>query len=180
LELGGYNQVNFAATPFALGFDGQTDEIVCVDGFSQAQIAGDDLAAVFQQQAQFLPAEHNLDTVLLNGHTPKESTEDVTKVIRGERGQARRKFLGSDDQVSSTGWTLIFCAEPVEYVCVGFQERDKLFDDATFKFMRRHSGRTIALARGVLDGKLRDIVTITPTSLDGERWCETVACSIFD
>jgi hypothetical protein len=174
------NQMNFTATPFALRFDRQTDEIVCVDWFSHAQIAGNDLAAVFQHQAQFLPAEQDLNTVLLDDDTPKKSTEEVPKVVRGKRGQARGEFLGGGDQVSTNGWTLIFCAEPVEYLCIGFQENEKPFNDPAFDFVCRHSGRTIALARRVFDRKLRDVVTITPASLDCERRCEAIPRGILD
>jgi hypothetical protein len=89
-------------------------------------------------------------------------------------------FLGNGNQISTNGWTLIFCAEPVEYLCVGFQEGEKLFADSAFEFIRRYSVRTSALARRVFDGKLRDVITIVSPPPDRERRCEAIARRVFD
>jgi hypothetical protein len=99
--------MNFAATPFPPRFDGETNQICWIDRCSPAQeIISGALATVLEQLTQFLPADHDLNNVLLDDDTPKESTEEVPKVIRGKRGQARGEFFGSDDQVSNNGWTL--------------------------------------------------------------------------
>src|SRR5665811_2518673 len=82
--------------------------------------------------------------------------------------QAYGKFLGSRDPVSTDGGTLPLLTQPVEYFCVRFQKRHKLFSDSTFEFMRRYSGWTIALAAKTLDRKLRNVIAISSSPPDRE------------
>ena len=72
------------------------------------------------------------------------------------------------------------CAQSIEYLAIRFQEFLKSFRDSTFDLVRRQTSRSLALARRVLNGILRDVVAIPSSALDRKRRGEAIPFPIFD
>src|SRR5229473_4010453 len=125
-------------------------------------------------------ADFDLDPVLLKDDPPENRSEQFPKLLRAHRRQTQGKLFRRGEESARNFGPFSGKVQPIEDLSVGFQKGEELLGDSVFQFLRRHPRRARCFVRRVLDGKLRDIIAISSTSSDCERWRVAVALLVFN